>query len=509
MFSFFRERRWQFLIAISEFVYMGVEMVASRIMSPNFGTTLDIWSVIIGTILASSAIGNWLAGFVGDDTDKRSVWIVCCLGICSLWLSCLNPLFFCMMNTGIFGNTYGVVQALIVCVTLFMIPGICFGALSPLVLGQYAAERGLETASAGSGLYAAMTLGGLAGTFASGLWLIPALGSINFVFLASFVCILLTVCSVFMLGFGKQPKFVLLSFSPAIVLAVMFVISLQPTGSGGLDEWFDTQYGRVHVVDSHYDSKPSRNLEISGGFESAMYLDDETHAKPVFTYVSKSDKLFDTFVNDGDKALCLGGGAYSIPKWLALNNAADVYVIEIDPGVTNVARKYFYLDDVSNVSKHGIENHQGDARVVMPKLESGVYSLVYNDTFAGNEPAATLSTIEAARDVKARLKPGGLYISNVIGMLGDIDNQFLGWEIRTLKEAFGNVHLISCYENYEANSYVALNWLVVATDDMDWTVPEGFIDVPISNVGGNVLTDDNCPVETLTARLHMMITDKK
>lgn len=502
MLYFLGKRRWQFLIFLSEFVYMGVEMVASRIMSPVFGTTLEIWSAIIGTILAASAIGNWLGGRVGDDDETRPLWIVRCLGICSFWLACVNALF-ATVTGGILGDSVGVVQALLVCALLFFVPGVCFGALSPLVLGQHAQERGLKTAAAGSGLYTAMTLGGLCGTFLSGFWLVPALGSMNFVFAMACLCVMLTVAATLMLGLFMKRDAIVALVVPAFVIIAMFVAAGTEAPLVGVDEWLDTEYGRVHVTEGMRGERPVRNLLVSGGFESSMYLDDETHVEPVFDYCRVAENVIGTFATSDDEALCLGGGAYSVPKWLAAELGANVEVIEIDPGVTEVARRYFFLDEVSEASKHGIVNHTGDGRVVMGALEDGSYNVIFNDTFAGIEPVGVLSTVEAAREAKSLLAENGFYVANVIGMQDGVSEQFLGWEVRTLREVFGNVRVIACYDNYEQYSDLALNWIVVATDDMGWQVPEGFVEAEFDLDGAEVLTDDDCPVEYLTAMMNM------
>lgn len=503
MLSLLRSHRWQILIFLTEFVYMGVELVASRVMSPTFGTTLNIWSAIIGTILASSALGNWLAGRISDDVEKRETWIVRSLLICAFWLGLVPTLFQSLVDSGIATVFPVTVAALIVCVVLFLVPGVCIGSLSPLVLAQNAYEQELEVGAAGSSLYTAMTLGGLIGTFAAGFWLVPFFGSEKFVFLMADACLLLAIAAAVMLHKFMNKKVLWPAVGTAVLLVSMFVLSTIPSSAVGVDVWRDTQYGRAHVMDGFKETRPLRNLLVSGGYESAMYLDDTTYCEPVFEYIARVCNVVDSSVKEDDKVLCLGGGAYSAPKWIASNCGTSVEVIEIDAGITGLANEYFHVQEVSDSSKHGIVTHEGDARVVMPSLGSETYSVVFNDTFAGEEPAVALSTVEAAREVKSRLKPDGIYISNVIGTFDGADDEFLGWEVKTLKEVFGYVHVYAVYDSYAENSDLELNWVVVATDNENWKAPDDFIEVDIAQDKAEVLTDDDCPVEYLVARMKM------
>ena len=156
---------------------------------------------------------------------------------------------------------------------------------------------------------------------------------------------------------------------------------------------------------------------------------------------------------------------------------------------------------MSGQSRHPIGQITGDARVVCGEL-TDTYDVIMNDTFAGDEPVRATATIEAAETAKARLNEDGLYVMNIIGILDDAENEFLGWEVMTLREVFDNVHVYSVMPNGTSPLDRPQNWIVVATQDDSWQAPKEYTEVDVSTEGSRVLTDDNSPVEWLSAQLN-------
>ena len=48
------------IVFIGSFCVMVIELVAARILAPYIGVSLYTWTSIIGTILASIALGNYI-----------------------------------------------------------------------------------------------------------------------------------------------------------------------------------------------------------------------------------------------------------------------------------------------------------------------------------------------------------------------------------------------------------------------------------------------------------------
>ncbi len=65
-----RERRTGLAIAVAVFLsgaaLLGLEITASRVLAPTFGSSLFVWGSLIGIVLMGLAIGYWAGGIVAD-----------------------------------------------------------------------------------------------------------------------------------------------------------------------------------------------------------------------------------------------------------------------------------------------------------------------------------------------------------------------------------------------------------------------------------------------------------
>lgn len=268
-----------------------------------------------------------------------------------------------------------------------------------------------------------------------------------------------------------------------------------------------TRHGlaRVHVVRAE-DGERVRVLSQGGVYQSASYL-GERRFEPVFSY----HRGFDAFIAAAPAAsprsvLLIGGGAFSYPKHL-LTSAADMRmdVVELDAAVLRAARRWFFLDDLerrladpATANGNTLRIIIGDGRALLehgagevvapsapsapvrsrPRFAAGgagralrplargevalpPYAAIINDAFAGSAPAASLATVEAARAVRRRLAPGGLYLMNAVSADGGRDLGFLRDEVATLREVFAHVHVIDASDEAWGSEG---NYLVIATD---------------------------------------------
>ena len=65
-----RERRTGMAVAVAVFlsgaVLLGLEITASRVLAPTFGSSLFVWGSLIGIVLTGLAIGYWAGGIAAD-----------------------------------------------------------------------------------------------------------------------------------------------------------------------------------------------------------------------------------------------------------------------------------------------------------------------------------------------------------------------------------------------------------------------------------------------------------
>lgn len=490
--------KYEVLIFIIEAICMTLELVASRVLSPYFGNSNIVWTSVIGIILLSSSIGNYLGGRIADKKEnvKTLKLIIMLASVFILVIPIIQENFLNYIVTIIDEIKIG---AIISTIILFFIPSVLLGTIIPIVLKIKLKD--LEDVGKTSGkIYAISTLGGIFGTFFSGFVLIPNFGSIQILFVLS---ILLAIISLFInikidkLAIGYT-AFILL----ANILLLWFYSSNNNqyaeqvlNGNENVKASFDTQYGRVLVYNTYFNNEPVRMLNIDSGFESATYTDENRINELVFKYTKYYDLMFQS-QNDVNDVLLIGGAGYSYPKYyISHYENKKMDVVEIDEDITKIAKKYFYLDkliqDYDLEKNHRLNLINEDGRTYLNN-NTKKYDAILNDAFSGENPAKTLTTLETITNIKKSLNTGGLYLTNIISSLEGEKSKFVKAEVNTLKQVFKNVYVIPCVENISKER--KQNIMVISTDqDIDY---ENVYDLEMSD-DEIVLTDDYCPIDNL------------
>ena len=199
------------------------------------------------------------------------------------------------------------------------------------------------------------------------------------------------------------------------------------------------------------------------------------------------------FLNVKQTAM-IGGAAYQYPKYF-ISHFEDktMDVIEIDPASTEIAKKYFFLDDlIETYGEDRLGLYNEDGRIFLSSSDKK-YDAILNDAFSGEVPVGTLATVEAAKTIKQRLNTDGVYMSNVLGAVRGHKGRFLRAEVKTLMKVFKHVYVVPVHENVKSDQYT--NWMVIATDN-DKYQPEEIVKIELSDKDV-VLTDDYNPIDSL------------
>ena len=199
-----------------------------------------------------------------------------------------------------------------------------------------------------------------------------------------------------------------------------------------------TKFGLTLVFDSEdADGTPVRLLNVNGTFQSVAYVPEGLRFQLACEYHREMARVIEGLAARGPvRVLVMGGGGYSLPKYLAAYvPAARVDVVEIDPAVTRLARERFFLDEClerTGAEKDGrLRLVTGDAWDFVRSAEEP-YDVIVNDAFSGNRPLGPLTSDEGARTVRGHLAADGVYLANVrcacegrrAGALDDVANAF-------------------------------------------------------------------------------------
>jgi spermidine synthase len=173
------------LLGISFFAgaaVMVVELAAARILTPYFGQSVFVWTNVIGVILASVAVGNYLGGLMADRARSLKT-LFCVLALAGALCLAVPGLIrrvpsfflgeglqleeaFSLLVRGSFATT----------IIVFAPPVLLLGMALPFLV-KSAAQTYAGVGRASGSIYAASTIGSITGTFLTTYVLTEALGS--------------------------------------------------------------------------------------------------------------------------------------------------------------------------------------------------------------------------------------------------------------------------------------------------------------------------------------------
>src|SRR5581483_8959452 len=158
---------------------LGVELAASRLLAPFFGTSLLIWANLIGVILIYLSVGYWLGGKWADRSPHlRTLFLI--IAVAGVAIGIIPYIAAPALALAIpalqqFNAELGLVSFLAV-IVLFAVPVTLLGCVPPFALRL--AARDVKTVGAtGGGLYALSTIGSIVGIYLAVFWLIPTFGT--------------------------------------------------------------------------------------------------------------------------------------------------------------------------------------------------------------------------------------------------------------------------------------------------------------------------------------------
>lgn len=392
-----------------------LEILAGRLLAPYLGVSLEVFTGIIGVILAGIALGAWAGGRAADRGDPRRLIgpLVVAGGITAV----ASPLI-----VDLVGPTVATGPLSIVLITTlgFFAPAAVLSAVSPVVVKIQLAS--LERTGSVVGTYSAIGTGGaLFGTFVTGFVLIAAFPTRPIVIGLGVGLVMLGTA----LWTGRSVWAVTGAFG-----AVLALSALVSAVGGPCD--VETSY-HCAVVEVDADRPSGRLLVLDRANNSYVDLDDPTHLE--FRYLRVMVAAIDVETPEGPlDVVSIGGGGFTLPGYLSSTRpGSEQVVLEIDESLVDIGREQLGLGPEVTVVVD-------DARRSIETVPVGSANLVVGDAFSGLTVPWHLTTVEFLEEVSLRLTPEGIYAVNLI------DHTSLGFaraQAASMVEVFDHVAVLA------------------------------------------------------------------
>lgn len=432
-------------IAISGAGALGAEVVWTRLLGMLLGSTVYVFAIILAVFLAGlaigSALGSWIAKGLRDSGRARIA-----LGWCQLllvagigWSAIMiaDSLPYWPVDSFLSTSNWFTFQLDIVRVLWAVLPPTLFwGASFPLALAA-AAKPGEDPAHLVGAVYAANTLGAIAGALAVSIWLVPSIGTQA----SQQVLIVLSAASAWlMLAPRYKQKSVALALAGSIALTALLLPQVHPIPPEviAFGRQVATQHGKAKILEV----KEGRNSSavISQWQDGAFQIDVNGHVEatnePFDMKLQRMVGHLAALIHPGPRrVLGIGFGAgVSAGTFTRYSSVESITVCEIEPVIPPLSTKYFGREDYDVLHNPRTRIVFDDARHYM-MTSPDQYDIIASDPLdVFVKGTAALYTKEYFEAVKRHLNPGGLFTLYV--PLYESDVRTVKSELATFFEAF-------------------------------------------------------------------------
>jgi predicted membrane-bound spermidine synthase len=480
------------------FASIAVEISASRLIAPYFGSSTFIWANLIGATLLFLALGYWLGGRLADARpDAR--WLYRLIGIAGITLALVIPLSRPVLRASLDAfddrDSGAFLGSLVGTLALFAPTMVALGMIAPYAIRLRLVAVSDAGKAAGS-LYALSTAGSILGSFVPVIILLPAIGTRGTFAVLAVGLALMSISGLLAERAGTDSlAYGLLSVASIAGLIIGTRGDIRPPYRGSLVAEFESDYNYIQVLQDGNETLLALN---EGHAVHSIYNPRQLETGGPWDYFA----LGPTLASDSSpsRALIVGlAGGTAARQLRAAYPGIEVDGIEIDQKIVDVGREYFAMsDDVVNVTV-------GDGRYALRGSKQS-YDLICLDAYRQPYIPFHLATVEFFELVSRHLEPGGVVAVNA-GRTED-DFRLVDAISATLASAFETVIVVDV-QRYD-NSMVFATHDEVAIDEFEerlrqsadmplvgtvsrWALEHGKIRT--ASTTGQVLTDDRAPVE--------------
>lgn len=491
-------------------ISLSLELSASRLLAPVFGTTEIVWTAIIGLILLYLSVGYVLGGRWADRKPYADV-VYTIMTSAGIVIALIPPSSRPLLQTAVnsmrllnLGQLAGPLMAILV---LFAVPVTLLATVSPFVIRLSINDLNLSGKTAGR-IYAISTAGSIIGAFLPNLVLIPKFGTWRTFILLAGVCVMTGLGGLWVTNRKRFWLFTL--FFPAIVLLYIHKPDVIKTGTNILHEQ-ESAYNYIQVVEAE---EQRRYLLLNEGqgihsvYTSPELLESDPFA--ILTGGPWDYFLVAPFFNSPpfdhtqvNSLLVIGLAAgTTATQFNAFYGAKPIDGVEIDPGIVDVGKRYF------NMHLPNLQVHIEDGRTFLTATQNH-YSLIVVDAYRLPYIPWHLTTVQFFQQVYDHLDETGTLAINV----GHTPTNWLLVDAiaNTMHNVFPSVHIINVPDS--------LNAVVIATkqpsssNNLSVNLPNiteprlleiarrAVQQLRTPGTSSNLFTDDRAPVEQMSHTL--------
>lgn len=502
-------------------VSIGIELAASRLLAPFFGTSLFIWANLIGLTLIYLSIGYAVGGRIADRWPH--IALLYAITAVAAFVTGLIPVlaqpilaksltaFAAVSLGGFYGSLVGTL-------VLFAIPVTLLGCVSPFAIRLALASVSGAGNTSGS-LYALSTVGSIVGTFVPTFLLIPRIGTFR-----TFYLFAIALLAVSLIGLFRAPRTdqrLRLLIGAAVLLVIMLGIAtfgqrgfVRPVEGGRQVIWQgESAYNFIQVGRDPATGANELYLNEGHAIHSLYYPGDAVQplsngpwdyfaVAPFFQANERPAAIKDVCI------IGLAGGTVAQRMNQIYGAGVQIDGVEIDPKIVDVARQFFNLD-----ASH-VNVIVQDGRYYIRTTDKH-YDVIAADAYHQPYIPFQLTTQEFFREAYNHLNDNGTFIVNA--GRSNTDYRLVNVISDTMRSVFPNVYLIdtpaftntmvigtknpTSLANFAANINAVrqTNPTSALVTLGDAAIKDGHIREAAP--GSQIFTDDLAPVEDLIDRI--------
>lgn len=432
-------------VGINGFTIMSAEMAASRFLAPYFGSSVIVWTNVIGIIMLALSAGYYVGGLLSKKSPTIQKFFI--LGASGGVILLLIPILLAsfLQSLIITTNSSTLILPFLISVCVFGVPIFVLGTLSPYAVRI--ASKELNTVGSEAGvLYSVSTFGSILGVYLTTFVLVPFLGTSQTIVVTGLSMVLMSLGGILYFTRSNKPKTIFILIGCLFISCLPTILPIYKRNNVLAE--VDTVYQKVRIF--------KENGRINMQFNNTSNIQSIYNPDGLWTgyYADYYPVLFSATNFDQKKdfnILVAGYAGGTVGKILHAFKPDNVQIsidgVEIDQDVSKLGKEYMDVKDTER------NLYTADARTFIassPKKYDIIILDCYNNEL---EIPPHLITQEFFRSVKDKLASEGTMVLNLNSI--DPKKPFMQTSLNTINSVFESVQY--AYTNVTNYMVIAQN----------------------------------------------------